>query len=180
MLVVFLLFIDCDSQSPQLTLSHILKAPTSALFLSLYFVVISALLFPLPLFALILGCAMSNTVSAAANARFTKEQRLLAPAAFREVFDAPERKLHQSHLMAFVRTNDHGKPRVGMAITKRKVPTAVARNLIKRQIREHFRIKAHSLENKDIVFIVKKSIKDIDNKELKNQIINIIKKIEKK
>ncbi|WP_201501697.1 ribonuclease P protein component [Psychrobacter cibarius] len=119
---------------------------------------------------------MSNTVSAAANARFTKEQRLLTPAAFREVFDAPERKLHQSHLMAFVRTNDLGQPRVGMAITKRKVPTAVARNLIKRQIREHFRVKAHSLENKDIVFIVKKSIKDIDNKELKNQIINIIKK----
>ncbi|MGP5011718.1 ribonuclease P protein component [Psychrobacter glacincola] len=177
---MFLLFIDCDSQSPQLTLSHILKAPTSALFLSLYFVVISALLFPLPLFALILGCAMSNTVSAAANARFTKEQRLLTPAAFREVFDAPERKLHQSHLMAFVRTNDHGKPRIGMAITKRKVPTAVARNLIKRQIREHFRVKAYSLENKDIVFIVKKSIKDIDNKELKNQIINIIKKVEKK
>lgn len=123
---------------------------------------------------------MSNTVSVAANARFTKEQRLLTPAAFREVFDAPERKLHQSHLMAFVRTNTCEQPRVGMAITKRKVPTAVARNLIKRQIREYFRVKAHCLENKDIVFIVKKSIKDIDSKELKNQINNIFKKLEKK
>ncbi|OXL21828.1 ribonuclease P protein component [Psychrobacter sp. DAB_AL32B] len=123
---------------------------------------------------------MSNTVSATPTYRFTKEQRLLTPAAFREVFDAPERKLHQSHLMAFVRTNTHDKPRVGMAITKRKVPTAVARNLIKRQIREQFRVKAISLENKDIVFIVKSSIKDLTNKELKNEINNIFKKIEKK
>ncbi|MBF4489880.1 ribonuclease P protein component [Psychrobacter sp. N25K4-3-2] len=123
---------------------------------------------------------MSTTVPATSTARFTKAQRLLTPAAFREVFDAPERKLHQSHLMAFVRTNTHEQPRVGMAITKRKVPTAVARNLIKRQIREQFRVKSSMLENKDIVFIVKKSIKELDNKELKNEIINILKKIEKK
>lgn len=123
---------------------------------------------------------MSNTAPALSTARFTKEQRLLTPAAFREVFDAPERKLHQSHLMAFVRVNGQDKPRVGMAITKRKVPTAVARNLIKRQIREQFRTKAFNIENKDIVFIVKKSIKDIDKKELKNQINNIFKKLEKK
>ncbi|WP_201510447.1 ribonuclease P protein component [Psychrobacter aquaticus] len=123
---------------------------------------------------------MPTTDSAIPTARFTKEQRLLTPAAFREVFDAPERKFHQSHLMAFVRVNTQDKPRVGMAITKRKVPTAVARNLIKRQIREQFRTKALKLENKDIVFIVKKSIKDIDTKELINQINNILKKIEKK
>ena len=123
---------------------------------------------------------MPNTLSATPTACFTKEQRLLTPASFREVFDAPERKLHQSHLMAFVRTNTHDKPRIGMAITKRKVPTAVARNLIKRQIREQFRTKAFKIENKDVVFIVKKSIKDIDNTELKNQINNIFKKLEKK
>ena len=123
---------------------------------------------------------MSNTVSASTNARFTKEQRLLTPAAFREVFDAPERKLHQSHLMAFVRTNTHEQPRVGMAITKRKVPTAVSRNLIKRQIREQFRVKASILENKDIVFIIKNSIKGISKLELKNEINNIFKKLEKK
>ncbi|MGO2339376.1 MAG: ribonuclease P protein component [Psychrobacter sp.] len=123
---------------------------------------------------------MPNTVSAIPTARFTKEQRLLTPADFREVFDAPERKLHQSHLMAFVRSNMRNKPRVGMAITKRKVPTAVARNLIKRQIREQFRLKNIKMEDKDIVFIVKKSIKGLDKKELKNQINNIFKKIEKK
>ena len=123
---------------------------------------------------------MPNSTLDTQRACFTKEQRILTPAAFREVFDAPERKLHQSHLMAFIRSNACDQARVGMAITKRKVPTAVARNLIKRHIRESFRIQTSNLENKDIVFIVKKSIKDIESKELKNQVNNIFKKIEKK
>lgn len=122
---------------------------------------------------------MSDATLKPSHASFTKEQRLLTPAAFREVFDAPERKLHQSHLMAFVRSNTHDQARIGMAITKRKVPTAVMRNLIKRQIRENFRTQALNLENKDIVFIVKKPVNELSNKELKNQINNIFKKIEK-
>lgn len=108
---------------------------------------------------------------------FTKAQRLLTPAAFRYVFDAPERKLHQAHLMAFIRSNKLSHPRIGMAITKRKVPTAVARNRIKRHIREQFRQQAAQLEAVDIVFIVKKSTDDLDNKNLNNQINNIFKKI---
>ena len=120
---------------------------------------------------------MSNNVSAVPATTFKKEQRLLTPAAFKDVFDAPERKLHQSHLMAFIRNNSCNQPRVGMAITKRKVPTAVIRNLIKRQIRENFRIQASNLENKDIVFIVKKSVKELTNKDLKNEINNIFNKI---
>lgn len=122
---------------------------------------------------------MPKTLLATNNFCFTKEQRLLTPAAFREVFDAPERKLHQSHLMAFVRSNTLDQPRVGMAITKRKVPTAVSRNLVKRLIRENFRTQSFKLENKDIIFIVKTSIKDISNKDLKKEINNIFKKIEK-
>ena len=123
---------------------------------------------------------MSDPSQTTSTASFTKAQRLLTPAAFREVFDAPERKLHQGHLMAFVRSSTCAHARVGMAITKRKVPTAVARNLIKRQIREIFRVQASELENKDIVFIVKKPIKDLSSKELKNEINNILKKIKNK
>lgn len=110
---------------------------------------------------------------------FTKAQRLLTPAAFRQVFDAPERKLHQAHLMAFIRRNELAGARVGMAVTKRKVPTAVARNRIKRHIREQFRHCADQLESFDIVFIVKKPIDDLDNKNLNDQINAIFKKIKK-
>ena len=123
---------------------------------------------------------MSDISLATHSYHFTKQQRLLTPAAFREVFDVPERKLHQAHLMAFVRSNTLEQPRLGMAITKRKVPTAVSRNLLKRLIREGFRHQAINLENKDIVFIVKKSVKGVSNTDLKKEINNIFKKIEKK
>lgn len=122
---------------------------------------------------------MDDITVTTSTAGFTKEQRLLTPAAFKFVFDTPESKIHQKHIMAFVRVNDCDYARVGMAITKRKVPTAVSRNLIKRQVRESFRIQSYQLKNKDIVFIIKNSIKDLSNKEIKEQINNILKKIRK-
>lgn len=114
------------------------------------------------------------------NQGFTKAQRLLSPAQFRQVFDAPMRKLHQAHLMAFVRPNELSHARIGMAITKKKVPTAVARNTIKRHIREQFRKRAAEIESLDIVFIIKKPVNDLSKKELDNQINTILNKIVKK
>lgn len=111
--------------------------------------------------------------------KFTKAQRLLTPMAYRLVFDGTERKLHQAHLMAFIRSNEESQARIGMAITKKKVPTAVERNRIKRHIREQFRHCAAQLKSYDIVFIVKKPINDLDNKELINEINAIFKKIKK-
>ena len=122
---------------------------------------------------------MNEKVLAVPTATFTKAQRLLTPSAFKAVFDAPEGKLHQKHFMAFIRSNECKSARIGMAITKRKVPTAVARNAIKRQIRENFRIQCSELKNKDIVFIIKISTKNLSNKEIKNQINNIFNKLKK-
>ena len=119
------------------------------------------------------------TVVDLSNYKFTKAQRLLTPAAYRLVFDGTERKLHQPHLMAFVRTNEQALARIGMAITKKKVPTAAQRNRIKRHIREQFRHCAAQLKPFDIVFIVKKPINNLDNKELKNEINAIFKKLKK-
>ena len=122
---------------------------------------------------------MEKTSLISNDKRFLKSQRLLTPKAFKQVFDAPERKLHQSHLMAFVRDNTLDNARLGMAITKRKVPTAVMRNTLKRHIREQFRHSHFNLKNKDIVFIVKKPINNLSNKEIDFEIINILKKIKK-
>ena len=120
------------------------------------------------------------TASNPVTQRFTKAQRLLTPNQFRHVFDAPARKLHQAHLMAFISPNDSEHPRIGMAITKKKVPTAVARNKIKRHIREQFRRRWDEIECFDIIFIIKKPINDLSNKELDNQINAILNKVVKK
>lgn len=117
-----------------------------------------------------------NSLSAVSY-QYLKVQRLLSPAQFRVVFDAPEKKIHQSHLMAFIKKNEVGHARLGMAITKKKVPTAVKRNVIKRQAREGFRLQSHELLDVDIVIIIKKPLNGLSKKELKNQIFNIFKKI---
>lgn len=121
----------------------------------------------------------ATSLSDLSSYKFTKAQRLLTPTAYRRVFDGTERKLHQTHLMAFIRSNDHSLARIGMAITKKKVPTAVQRNRIKRHIREQFRHCAAQLKPVDIVFIIKKPINDLDNKELINEINAIFKKLKK-
>ena len=51
---------------------------------------------------------------------------------------------------------------------------------IQAEVNRDLRGKGIEIENKDIVFIIKKSIKDTNNKELKKEIINIFNKLEKK
>ncbi|WP_434352923.1 ribonuclease P protein component [Psychrobacter sp. HD31] len=108
---------------------------------------------------------------------YPKTARLLTPKQFKNVFDSPDKKIHQPHLMAFIKKNELNNARLGMAITKKKVPTAVARNQLKRLTRENFRMLSSDLGTVDIVFIVKKPIKDISNNELKKQIKVIFNKI---
>ena len=87
--------------------------------------------------------------------RFTKEQRLLKPDEFGRVFDDPTKKIHSTHFMLFVKTGQT-QPRLGLAITKKKLKLAVVRNRLKRLTREHFRQNAPCLSAIDVVLIVKK------------------------
>ncbi len=110
---------------------------------------------------------------------FGKAHRLLIPAQFRQVFDNTERKLHATHLMAFITTNELPHARLGLAITKKKVPTAVGRNRLKRQAREAFRLKLATLANKDIVIIAKRPITGLDNAQLRTEIEQLLAKLTK-
>lgn len=47
--------------------------------------------------------------------------------------------------------NRYGYARLGLAISKKRIKTAVARNYIKRVIRESFRHHQHALGNIDII-----------------------------
>ncbi|PIE47797.1 MAG: ribonuclease P protein component [Gammaproteobacteria bacterium] len=109
--------------------------------------------------------------------KYPKTARLLSSKQFKNVFDFSDKKIHQPHLMTFIKKNELKNARLGLAITKKKVPTAVARNNLKRLIREDFRICNKNLGNVDIVFIVKKPIKEISDNELKKQIKVIFNKI---
>lgn len=114
------------------------------------------------------------------NNSYDKRKRLLKSAQFRQVFDHADKKMHQPHLMAFVCSNNKGYARLGIAITKRKVSTAVARNRLKRLIREQFRKRHLDLPAIDMVFIVKKPIDELSTVELNQQIQFILNKCSNK
>lgn len=107
---------------------------------------------------------------------FDKQDRLLNSADFKQVFDNPIKKVHSDHLIAFLAKSDQG-PRLGLAITKKKLKTAVERNGLKRQAREYFRQAKHELPKLDIVIIVKLSYgKDI---KIGDEVAELIRKIKK-
>lgn len=85
---------------------------------------------------------------------FSKNHRLLTSGDFRQVFDYPIQKIHTQHLLVFVGQGQQGS-RLGLAITKKKLKTAVARNHLKRLTREYFRQHCQQLSDVDVVLMVK-------------------------
>lgn len=108
---------------------------------------------------------------------YPKAKRILKPAEFKPVFNQPLFKIHQPHFMAFAYEAEKDQARLGMAITKKRIPRAVARNTIKRIIREQFRHKHPELPALDIVFILKQSTKGLTNEQMRQQIDEILAKV---
>lgn len=77
------------------------------------------------------------------GARLPKQARLLNAADFNRVFDKSVRSSDQ-YFTVLVRPNDLNRPRLGMAISKRRVKLAVGRNRLKRLVRENFRLSEYN------------------------------------
>ncbi|WP_230657055.1 ribonuclease P protein component [Psychrobacter sp. I-STPA10] len=111
------------------------------------------------------------------NYTYPKTHRLLTSAHYKHVFDNVCYKVHQPHIMAFVSNTDSEYPRLGLAITKKKLKTAVSRNLVKRLIKERFRHYAPQLLAADMVFILKKPTTELSNQQITAQVDAIFAKI---
>ena len=84
--------------------------------------------------------------------RFTRAQRLSGRRAFAAVFDARVRK-NAGPVTVFVRPNGLTHSRLGLSVGRR-VGNAVARNRLKRLLREAFRLDQHDLpEGYDLVIV---------------------------
>jgi ribonuclease P protein component len=62
-----------------------------------------------------------------------------------------------------VRPNSHGGPRIGLAIAARTVGNAVARNRLRRIIRESFRLAQHRLPSADIIVGARAGVRDAES-----------------
>ncbi|QXO17381.1 ribonuclease P protein component [Vibrio ostreae] len=96
---------------------------------------------------------------------FNRELRLLTPEHYQTVFQQAHRA-GSPHFTIIARNNNLSHPRLGLAVPKKQIKTAVGRNRFKRLARESFRLNQHQLPNKDFVVIAKKSAQDLSNEEM--------------
>ncbi|OGT66012.1 MAG: ribonuclease P protein component [Gammaproteobacteria bacterium RIFCSPHIGHO2_12_FULL_45_9] len=85
---------------------------------------------------------------------FDPQSRLRVKAQFDTVFRYRKRVSNTLFLIYYL-PNQVGKPRLGIMVGKRKIKTAVARNKIKRWVREVFRLHQGNLPAVDYVVVVK-------------------------
>ncbi|MFW5443222.1 MAG: ribonuclease P protein component [Methylococcaceae bacterium] len=89
------------------------------------------------------------------NFSFPSQLRLGKPADYKKVFAEPVKSTDKYFTLLAIR-NDYDNPRLGLAIAKKNIRKAVTRNLIKRAVRENFRLQQHQLINIDIVVLARR------------------------
>lgn len=88
------------------------------------------------------------------GSRFPRRARLTRQCEFQRVFDHG-RRLPAGPLLLIYAANGLDHPRLGLAVPKRRVRLAVARNRLKRMIRESFRRHWQALPAVDIVVLAR-------------------------
>lgn len=73
------------------------------------------------------------------------------------------RRSADASFMVLARPNTQGIARLGLSISSRAVGNSVRRNLVKRLIRESFRLHQHGLPAADIVVNARSAVRNADN-----------------
>ena len=96
---------------------------------------------------------------------FSRNSRLLKPAEFQRVF-ADARRSADRYFTVLYRDNDTAAPRIGFAVAKKKIPSAVARNRVRRLARESFRVEGRTLGGIDIIILAQNAAASAGNRQL--------------
>jgi len=102
--------------------------------------------------------------------QFPRRARLLSSRDYQRVFEHTEYKSSDRYLTLLACRNQRDYPRLGLAITKKKIKTAVARHHLKRIIRESFRQHKQQLAGLDIIVMGTKQAQDTPNEILFKQL----------
>lgn len=97
---------------------------------------------------------------------FPRHIRLLTSRDYQLVFRDNKIRVSDNNWSLLARHNDLTHARLGMAISKRVVKTAVERNRIKRIVRESFRHHQQQLAGLDIVVMCRDGARQASNREL--------------
>ncbi|MDP1931177.1 MAG: ribonuclease P protein component [Gammaproteobacteria bacterium] len=101
---------------------------------------------------------------------FSKKLRLLGAADFQPVFKNARYKVSCQHFLVLAVDSDVSFPRIGLVVAKKNVAKAVARNRVKRIIRESFRQNQSLLPALDIVILARSGLGSLENELVHNKI----------
>ena len=102
-------------------------------------------------------------MSSIAEYGFPRQARLLTPKQYQSVF-SKSRRISCPEFLFIYAPSDCSRSRLGFAVAKKQVKKAVDRNRLKRLVRESYRKHQSKLPDIDLVFMVRKSILELDNK----------------
>lgn len=111
---------------------------------------------------------------------FPKSLRLLNAQDYSRVFSDVDLRVSSSHFLILSKPLDNIKPRLGIIVAKKHVKLAVNRNKIKRQLRETFRSKQHTLPPLDLVVLAKKGAGDLDREAIRKELDFLWRKLKQK
>ena len=94
----------------------------------------------------------------------------MAPADFSAVFNRNPARAGGRYFTLLAIPNHCSRPRLGLAIAKKRIKKATARNRIKRLARETFRLKQHQLPAIDIVVMAKSGADQATNQALTKEL----------
>jgi ribonuclease P protein component len=101
---------------------------------------------------------------------FTRASRLLKPVEFKRVFDHTELRGSTPHLLVLASANGSDQPRLGFVLAKKQIKLAVARNRVRRLVRESFRHHQHELPAADYVVLARGGLVALDNQQIREMI----------
>lgn len=94
--------------------------------------------------------------------RFYRTLRLLVPAEFQRVMEGPTLRASHAGFVLLARENGLPCARIGFVLPKRRIRLAVARNRVKRIIRESFRHHQAALAGLDIVVMARDGLATLE------------------
>ena len=110
---------------------------------------------------------------------FQSDVRLNKPVDYKRVFADPERSSDKFFTL-LTRKNNLDNARLGLAIAKKNIRRAVSRTLIKRIIRESFRLHQQKIGNIDIVVMARSNAGSVSSKILRQSLEKHWLKLEKR
>jgi ribonuclease P protein component len=108
---------------------------------------------------------------------FAKNQRLLAAAEYKNVFDNPSCRFSNKHLLLLARPNALTASRLGLVMSKKNVGCSVKRNRLKRLCREAFRLHSKDFATIDIVLLGRPGISTLENPAINDAVIRLLDKL---